>query len=70
LPGTVLAIDVNNGERVVVAKSIDFKLLKKNDLKAPSAGTRISQAEFRVMMDEQMKKMRENGRGGMMMIRN
>jgi GLPGLI family protein len=70
LPGAVLAIDINNGERVIVAKNIEFKELKKNDLKAPSAGTRMSQTEYRKMVTEQMQKMRENGRGGMFMMRN
>jgi GLPGLI family protein len=69
LPGAVLAIDVNNGERVIVAKNIEFKELKKSELKAPTAGTRMSQGEFRRTMEEQMQKMRENGRGSFM-IRN
>ncbi len=67
LPGTILAVDVNNGERVIVAKSIEFRPLKKNELKAPSNGTKMSQAEFRAMVDEQMKKM--GGQGGFI-IRN
>lgn len=66
LPGTVLAVDINNGERVIVAKSIDMRPLKKNELKKPSGGTKMSQTEFRAMVDEQMKKM---GQGGMI-IRN
>lgn len=66
LPGTVLAIDVNNGERVIVAKSVEVRALKKNELKEPSGGTQITQAEFRKLMEEQMKQM--GGRG--MTIRN
>jgi len=67
LPGAVLAVDINNGERVILAKTIELKELKKNDLKAPSSGTKITQAEFRKMVDEQMKQM--GGRAGMI-IRN
>lgn len=66
LPGTILAMDINNGERVVVAKTIEFKKLKKGDLKVPASGTRMSQPEFRKMVDEQMKKM---GASGGVMIR-
>lgn len=66
LPGAVLAIDINNGERVIVAKTIEIRELKKNELKEPSGGTDITQAEFRKMMEEQMKQM--GGRG--MIIRN
>jgi GLPGLI family protein len=67
LPGTILAVDVNNGERLLVAQSIEFRTLKKNELKKPADGTRITQAEFRAMVDEQMKKM---GGGNGVFIRN
>ncbi|MBA4144967.1 MAG: GLPGLI family protein [Cytophaga sp.] len=69
LPGAVLAIDVNNGERVIVATKIETRALKKNEFKIPSSGTKVTQAEFRKLMEEQMQKMRANGGAGMM-IRN
>ncbi len=61
LPGTVLAIDVNNGERVIVATDIEFRPLKKSEIKAPGAGTRISQSEFRKLMGARQQQMRERG---------
>ena len=61
LPGTILALDINNAERVIVATSIEFRPLKKNELKKPTKGTKVTQAEFRAMVDEQMKKMNGNG---------
>jgi GLPGLI family protein len=67
LPGAVLAIDINNGERVIVAAKIELRPLKKNELKAPEKGQKISQAEFRKVMDEQMQKMQSSGG---MIIRN
>lgn len=67
LPGAVLAIDINNGERVIVAAKIELRPLKKNELKAPEKGQKISQAEFRKLMDEQMQKMQSSGG---MIIRN
>jgi GLPGLI family protein len=67
LPGTILAVDINNGERVIVAKTIEFRALKKNEMKKPSGGTITTQAQFRAMVDEQMKRM--GGSGGMI-IRN
>ncbi len=67
LPGAVLAIDINNGERVIVAKTIELRELKKNELKEPTNGTKTTQAEFRKLMEEQMKQM-GGGRG--MIIRN
>jgi len=66
LPGAVLAVDINNGERVIVAKTIELRELKKNELKEPTNGTKTTQAEFRKLMEEQMKQM--GGRG--MVIRN
>lgn len=68
LPGAVLAIDINNGERVIVATKVESRELKKNEFKIPSSGTKITQADFRKLMEEQMQKMRANGGG--MMIRN
>jgi GLPGLI family protein len=68
LPGAVLAIDINNGERVTVAQSIETRPLKKNELKVPTKGESITRYEFRKLVDERMKEMRQNGR--QMMIRN
>lgn len=67
LPGAVLAVDINNEERVVVARKIEWRELKKNELKMPTSGTKTTQAEYRKMVEEQMKQM--GGRGGMI-IRN
>ncbi|MDZ7650693.1 MAG: GLPGLI family protein [Cytophagales bacterium] len=57
LPGTVLAVDINNGDRVVVARVIDLRELKKNELKMPTSGTKTTQEEYRKMVAEQMKQM-------------
>lgn len=68
LPGVILALDVNNGERTIVALKVEEKELGKKDIKVPSGGTPISGAEFRAMVREEMEKRGANG--GMMMIRN
>jgi GLPGLI family protein len=68
LPGTVLALDINNGERVLVARNIEKRELKKNELYVPESGQKVTQEEFRKIMQEQMEKMRANGGG--MFIRN
>lgn len=67
LPGTILAVDVNNGERVLIAKAVAFRPLKKNEMKKPEKGIKTTQAEYRAIVDEQMKRM--GGSGGMI-IRN
>jgi GLPGLI family protein len=61
LPGAVLEVNINDGERVVTAKSLDVRALKKNELKAPKDGTKITRHAFRKMADEQMERMRANG---------
>jgi hypothetical protein len=61
------AVDINNGERVIVARQIEFRELKKSEMKVPSSGQKVTQAEFRKIVDETMKQM--GGRGGMI-IRN
>jgi GLPGLI family protein len=63
LPGTILAIDVNNGERVTVATKVDLRALKKNELKVPEKGEKVTQKQFRTQMEEQMLKMRQGGGG-------
>lgn len=67
LPGAVLAVDINGGEQLYLAKIIELRELKKNELKMPTSGTKTTQAEYRKMVEEQMKQM--GGRGGMI-IRN
>lgn len=68
LPGTVLAIDVNNGERVLVARTVEKRELKKNELYVPDSGEKVTQEQFQKTTREQMEKMRANGGG--MFIRN
>ena len=67
LPGAVVQVDINDGERVITAIKIEPRTLKKSELKIPSGGTKITEKEFRKMMDEQMQRM---GREGGVMIRN
>ncbi len=67
LPGTILEVDINNGEIVLSAKKVEFKKWKKNDLVAPKKGEKISDADFKKMMDERMKEM---GGRPMRIIRN
>jgi GLPGLI family protein len=68
LPGAILQVDMNDGERVITAKTIELRPLKKNELKVPSGGTQTTRDEFRKMMNEQMERMRANGAN--VMIRN
>lgn len=68
LPGAVLEVDINDGERIISAKTIELRPLKKNEIKVPSGGTKTTEREFRKMVDEHMERIRANG--GNIMIRN
>lgn len=68
LPGAILQVDINEGERIITASKIDLRPLKKNEMKIPSGGTKTTQEEFRKMVNEQMERMRANGAN--VMIRN
>lgn len=68
LPGIILQVDINDGERILTALKVESRELKKNELKRPEDGVKISDAEFRKIMDEQMKRMNRNGGG--VIIRN
>jgi GLPGLI family protein len=68
LPGAVLGVDINDGERTIVATKVNLKALKKKDLVEPTKGEKVTEKEFQAMMEEQMKKM--GGSGNRMFIRN
>jgi GLPGLI family protein len=61
LPGAVLEVNLNDGERIITAKKLDARPLKKNELKVPAKGIKISREEFRKMVDAHMERMRANG---------
>jgi GLPGLI family protein len=61
LPGAVLEVNLNDGERIITAKTLQVRALKKNEIKAPSHGTKTTQADFRKMVEEHTARMRANG---------
>ena len=67
LMGLVMQVDINDGEMVTTASNIEFRALKKNEIKAPTEGKKITSEEFKKMVDERMKEM---GGNGMRIIRN
>jgi GLPGLI family protein len=68
LPGAILQVDINEGERIVTAIKIESRKLEKNELKLPSGGVKTTEAEFKKIRDEQFKKM--GGGNGRVIIRN
>jgi GLPGLI family protein len=72
LPGLILEVSINTDDQIFSATKIDFRTLKKNELKEPKNGKELSEEEYRAMVQEQMEKMgAQSGQGGFrMMIRN
>jgi GLPGLI family protein len=68
LPGTVLQVDINDGERTITAVELSSRPLKKNEIKEPTSGQQMDEKEFREFMEEQMKRM--NAQGGMIIRTN
>lgn len=69
LPGLILEVDVNDSEILYTMSKIEFKKLTGNDLKTPSGGKKITDAEFTEKRDEFMKEMGGQG-GNIRIIRN
>ena len=61
LPGAILEVDVNNGERVITAKQLDRRDLKKHEIKIPHRGIKVPRAEFKKIIDEHAQRVRANG---------
>ena len=68
LPGLILHVDINDGERTLTATKIDLRPLEKEEIVIPTKGKKMSQEEFRAMTKEKMKEM-GHGPGGMRVIR-
>jgi GLPGLI family protein len=73
LPGMILQVDVNNGERVLTATEVVAEAVDKTVLEKPTKGKEVTQEEFREIVAEKTKEMREmhggSGGGNMMFIR-
>jgi len=65
LPGLILALDVNDDEFVLVATAFDTKAIDKDVLIKPTKGKKVTDEEFKKIVDEKMKEMGvEGGQGG------
>jgi len=68
LPGLVLEVDINNGNRVLKAQSIDLKELEKDLIAKPKKGKKVTREEFRKIVDEKTKEMGGENQGGQRVI--
>lgn len=63
LPGAILALDINNGERVWVARRIEIKDIDDEEITKPTRGERITRSEYQKVIEEQMERMRSSPGG-------
>ncbi|MDR4987292.1 MAG: GLPGLI family protein [Bacteroidales bacterium] len=61
LPGTVLAVDINNGERVWVARNIQLEAAPEVEIQPPTRGRKLTRDEFNAMLQEQRERMNNRG---------
>jgi GLPGLI family protein len=72
LPGLVLSVDVDQGKRVITARSVEAADPSSLDLAKPKKGKKLTQEEFDAIVAEKLEEMGgEHGEGGnvQMMIR-
>jgi GLPGLI family protein len=66
LPGMILQLDVNEGQRTITATEIITDSVDTSIIIAPSKGKEVTDAEFNKIRDEKMKEMGMQGGGTMM----
>lgn len=67
LPGMILALEQDGGNRTTIASSIDLKAVDLVALVKPTKGKVVTRDEFKKMRDEKMKEMGAvQGKGGTM----
>ncbi|MGW8313959.1 MAG: GLPGLI family protein [Bacteroidales bacterium] len=57
LPGLILEVNIDEGEHVIKATSVELKTLEKGVLKKPSKGKAVTSEEYQAIVAEKMKEM-------------
>lgn len=68
LPGMVLAVDVNDGEQTMTAKSVDLVKVDPDKLQKPNKGKKVSREKFNSIVEEKIKEMGAEGGEGQTII--
>ncbi len=66
LPGVILHMNINEGEREITATEVQLGEVDESALTAPSEGEKVSQEEWTKLREEKMKEMEKEygGKGG------
>lgn len=68
LPGLILLVESNDGDRTIIAKSIDLEDVDMKNLLKPKKGKKVSQEKFLSIVEEKNKEMGGEAGGGKTMI--
>lgn len=70
LPGVILHINVNDGEKEITATDIQLGVIDNSTLIAPTEGEEVTQEEWTKIREEKMKEMKKEygGKGGRKMF--
>lgn len=63
LPGLILEVNINNGNRIITAKKIDLKPIDDELISKPNKGKKVTQEEFDKIVEEKRKEMGIENRG-------
>ena len=61
LPGLILELNINDGERTIVAEKVLLEKLEKGTIVAPKKGKKMTQEAFEKMQEEKLKEMDGGG---------
>ncbi len=65
LPGMILRVEAENGNRTITATKVNFKPVKNDEIVKPSKGKKVTSEEFSKIRDEKLKEMgMVSGKGG------
>ena len=64
LPGLILVLNINDGQRTLVARELSLESLEKGAIEPPKKGKKVSQEEFDEIVEEKLKEMNVTRRGG------
>lgn len=64
LPGMILSVDVNDGEQTITATSVELASVDKEQLAKPKKGKKVTEAEYKKIVDEKMKETGAEGGSG------
>jgi len=64
LPGLIVHVDINDGEKVLSLSKIVMRELEEEEIEKPKKGKKVSKEEFEEIQRKKMEEMKKNWEGG------